>query len=124
MEIDGRSIFGYFADRNEAEKAKERLVQAGFRDTILDTVRHDGAVGESTPTLAPQIDSLSDLTLGTETHDDDSGILLAADPSASGLASSADPPSNKAWLIVTLTDGTDEQVERAVKILKSHGAEV
>ena len=38
VKIDGRSVFGYFADRNDAEEAKERLIKAGFDDTALDSV--------------------------------------------------------------------------------------
>ncbi len=123
MEIDGRSIFGYFSDRNDAEQAKEQLLRAGFNDTQLDSVRHDEPIGASTPTLSAQFDSLSELTLGTQTGDD-TGILLAADTAASGMAGRGQPPLDKAWLIVTVTDGSDEQVERAVKILKSNGADV
>ncbi len=33
-------------------------------------------------------------------------------------------PSEQAWMVVTLTDGSDVQVERATKILKQFGGEV
>lgn len=38
-------------------------------------------------------------------------------------AMEADPAAT-AWMVVTLTDGSDVQVERATKILKQYGGEV
>ena len=46
MRIEGRSIFGYFADRRDAEQAKERLVAAGFNDTQLDSGARIAAMAE------------------------------------------------------------------------------
>lgn len=122
MKIEGRSIFGYFADRNDAEQAKERLVAAGFEDTQLDSVRHDRG-GDYRP-LTGGIDSLSNLVLGSDVESDDAGILLAANPSASGFASGDAGVREKAWLVVTVTDGSDEEVERAVQIVKHYGGDV
>lgn len=124
MQIEGRSIFGYFSDRNDAESAKEQLRKAGFEDTQLDAVRHDGAVGSATRPISGEISSLSDLTMGADSEGDDTGILLSADPAASGLARGDLGEGAKAWLVVTVTDGSDQEVERAVKILKSHGGDV
>lgn len=127
MNIDGRSVFGYFTDRNDAEQAMEQLVSAGFdkSDLGLDSIRDSGAVGTPSRPISGSIGSLSELTLGTPHIGDDTGILLSADPSASGLASQSDGViPEKAWVLVAVTDGSDEEVERAVKILKRHGADV
>lgn len=128
MRIEGRSVFGYFADRNDAEEAKERLVRAGFSETELDAVSRYGDGGGGAEVVhnvtTGRFDSLADLTLGLETGGDDRGPLLAADAAASGYAADGTGPREKAWLVVTVTDGSDQEVERAVKILKSYGGEV
>jgi len=124
MQIKGRSLFGYFSDRNEAEAAKELLMRAGLGETQVDSTGSGRFVGGGAPAISGTFDSLSELTLGVETQGDDSGILLSADPSASGLASSEEMPQGKAWLVVTVTNGSDEEVERAVKIIKRCGGDV
>lgn len=126
VKIDGRSVFGYFADRNDAEEAKERLIKAGFDDTALDSVSRfqgDGPDDHINP-MTGGFGSLADLTLSADVEGDDTGILLAADPSASGFAADSTGLQEKAWLVVAVTDGSDQEVERAVKILKSYGADV
>lgn len=126
MEIDGRSIFGYFSDQASAEEARELLLQAGFHDVQLDTVSgtdQEGRVDRLTNPLTGGFGSLSALTTGAGVGDD-TGILLAADNTASGYGAGGAGPRGLGWMIVAVTDGTDEEVERAVKILKSHGADV
>lgn len=128
MKTDGRSIFGYFTDRNDAESAKDRLIQAGIEDIQLDSVSRTSQGGRPDQLFNPStgdFDSLSRLTMGADVGalGDDTGILLSADTSASGYGGGAEP-QEAAWMIVAVTDGSDAQVERAVKIMKSHGANV
>lgn len=114
MRIDDRSIFGYFTDRQDAERAQEQLRSAGFDQTHLDALRHGDRIDAP---LTMGVDSGTDVG-------DDTGVLLGADPAASGLAAPDEAPVGKAWLVVALTDGSDEKVERAVKILKRYGGDV
>lgn len=126
MEIQGRSITAYFADRNDAEEAKERLQQAGLADTQLDSVSRFDATGTDTlqnPSTG-RFGSLSSLTMGADPSPPDAGALLAADPAASGYAADSTGVHEKAWMVITVTDGSDVEVERAVKILKQYGGEV
>lgn len=126
MRIDGRSVFGYFSDRQEAEEAYKMLSQAGFHDIALDEVSgtdQDARPDAWTNPLTGDFGSLSSLTLGADVGDD-AGILLAADNSASGYGAGGAGPRGLSWMVVAVTDGSDVEVERAVKILKSHGAEV
>ena len=51
-------------------------------------------------------------------------MLLAAHASASGFAADSTGVREKAWLVVTVTDGSDEEVERAVQIVKHYGGDV
>lgn len=126
MEIQGRSITAYFADRNDAEEAKERLLQAGLVETQLDSISRFDATGTDAlqnPTTG-EFGSLSALTMGADPSSPDAGALLAADPTASGYAADGTGVREKAWMVITVTDGSDVQVERAVKILKQYGGEV
>lgn len=125
MEIEGHSVFGYFNDINDAQKAEKQLREAGFDDTQLDAIGNDTAIDTISNPLTGNIKSLAHLTLGTDVdHGDDRGILRAADPSASGLAGKGLGDEGKAWLVVTVTDGQPEQIDRAVEILESCGGEV
>src|SRR5690625_1153795 len=100
MDTKGRSVFGYFTDRHDAEKAMEQLLSAGLSESSLDSLQDGGGVGTPARPISGSIDSLSELTLGIESSGDDSGILLSADPDASGLASETDGMSpEKAWLL-------------------------
>ena len=127
MRIEGRSIFGYFSDRNAANEAAERLRQAGFSDTQVDSVSLTSQRGRTDELFNPstgRFGSLSQLTMGAEPDGDASGILLSAGSSASGYASGDTQADGHGWMVVALTDGSDMEVERAVKILKSHGGDV
>lgn len=64
------------------------------------------------PAITGDISSLADLTLSNGADGDDSAVLLAAHPSASGMAGDGAGPQEKNWLVVTVTDGEPEEVER------------
>lgn len=127
MRIEGRSVFGYFSDRNAAAEAAQRLQQAGFSDTQLDSTSLTSQRGRTQDPVNPstgQFGSLSQLTMGADPQSDAAGVLLSADSSASGYAADNAGVDGHGWMVVAVTDGSDAEVERAVKILKSHGGDV
>src|SRR5690606_6466578 len=127
MQIEGRSVFGYFSDQDAAQQAAHRLRQAGFSDTQLDALSatsQEGRVDEPFNPSTGRFASLSQLVMGADPSEETSGILLSADASASGLATGDAHAQGHGWMVVALTDGSDVQVERAVKIIKSHGGDV
>jgi len=132
----GRSILGYFAHREQAERAKEHLRRAGFETVQVDSLSSPAAGSQQLRNpLTGDVDSLAALTgaaglsaLDEETGDGPRGggggpdPLLAADPDASGLAHEvgADPglPA-PAWMVTVVT--TEDHVNRAVHILEDAG---
>lgn len=127
MHIEGRSVFGYFSDRNAAVQALQRLQQAGFSHAQLDSLSLTSQRGRLEEVVNPStgdFGSLSQLTMGETPASDSAGILLSADPSASGYATGDVGAEGHGWMVVAVTDGSDVEVERAVKILKSHGGDV
>ena len=109
------------------EEAAERLRRAGFIDTQLDTVSATSQGGRAEEPFNPStgsFGSLSQLVMGAEPENDASGILLSADASASGYAAGNAHADGHGWMVVAVTDGSDVEVERAVKIIKSHGGDV
>ncbi len=122
MRVEGRTILAYFHDPGRAKEAWRALVDAGFReeDMQLDRIsRYPGAGTEvyQNPQVG-RVGSLARLTLGANVGSDDAGILLAADPSASGLADTR--PAEMAWLLA-LVAPDDQTAERAREILRQYG---
>lgn len=128
MKLIGRSILGYYTRREDAERAMSRLRRAGFETVQLDRIGRYG--GEETEQLhnplTGSFDSLADLTAGADTDgDDDSGVLIAADTSASGLAHGSNYDEGieeRAWVVTVVT--TEDRANRAVQILEEAGGTV
>ena|GEM_PF-1597503 len=128
MNIDGRSVLGYFDDQDDAEKAKERLIAAGFPRTGIDVARRGAAVPSAhDASLAGGAGFTSDQTHEPAPYAHDGSILLAADPALgahwNGYSTEGAKPGTD-WLVVTVTDGSDTEVERAVQIIKHYGGDV
>lgn len=118
-----RSILAYFADQEAAEKGADTLRKAGFAEVQVDRVSQYPEMEDNRlfNPLTSNFASLSNLTLGALASGDE-GILLAADPSASGMAGS-EPPPDRAWLVAAVTDDPG-QVEEARRVLHAMGARV
>ena len=126
MSIDGRSIYGYFSSLNDAEKARERLIAAGFVHAVISAShRADAASPGGGLGSYPYGDAgdLSNLMSGAEPLSEVGNILLGAAP-ASGLHAGASAQAGPEWLVMAVTDGSDTEVERAVQIIKQFGGDV
>lgn len=130
MKLIGRSILAYYTHRGQAEDAQAQLRRQGFDTVQLDRISRYG--GESAQQLHNPLTgafgSLASLSAGADTDgDDDAGVLIAADTSASGFADGggadyAPGVHEQAWLITVVT--SEDRANRAVHILEETGGTV
>jgi hypothetical protein len=118
-----RSILAFFPSGPKAQTALDELKQAGYTEVQMD---HIGRFG-----FDPEVDldrvgrdatSLAASTLAPEQNlDDDTRVLLAAMPAASGMAGHIDE-DGAAFLVTVVTD--EDQVDQAVRIVQQLGGRV
>lgn len=111
-----RSILAYFADENSAQMAAARLKALGFSDIQIDTVSRF-PYGKASRGFKG---SLSSLVIGQD-YDRSLGVLLASDPSVSGMSSS-DMAGSYPYLVTLVTE--NEKADSALNILREYGAYV
>lgn len=124
-----RSILAYFPSSTKAQSAMEELKAAGIKEVQLDRVSRYGVNTdkEINNPIAGQAETITGLTLySADTdrfNDNDARVLMAADPSVSGMAGKGyGLAGGKAFLVTVVT--SSEKVDQAVAILKSHGGMV
>jgi len=123
-----RSILSYFSASDQAQKAIDALKKAGINEVRLDRVSRYGAVPDkeyNNPINNAQ--SLTGITMfSSETNEitgSDAGVLLGADPSASGYGcADYGVAGGRAFLVTVVTN--EKQLDKAVEIIKQHGGEV
>jgi hypothetical protein len=124
-----RAIIAYFPSSTKAEKAITALDQAGFPQASLKRVSKFGVVRNASfdNALNGQAETLTGLALFSANTDKDMNqserILMAADPSVSGMSALGYGLAGSTSFSV-IAFAPEEQVEKAVQILKDHGGEV
>ncbi|MFS8572347.1 MAG: hypothetical protein LOD85_04880 [Clostridia bacterium] len=113
MSMTGHSIFGIFQHPQAARDAARLLRQAGFSRIWLEPA--DSHLDADLHVPGPEMEALYSWTPDTAVH----GGL---EPHGAGGWPS--PGAASQWFVVTETDGSDTQIERAVKIIKLHGGHV
>ncbi len=113
-----RSVLASFHSESEANKAQERIKQLGV---IATQVAHFSAYGrpdneDPIHAISGDISSLANLSMNTSVGSRDAGILLSADPAASGMSDGDDRITGRDWLLTVVC--ADNQVETVVKIIK------
>lgn len=116
-----RSILASFSAGPKAETALRELKAAGFGTTQLDRVGRYGFrpdTDQQRPAIAGKEESLTAAVLSPAQLDEESAVLLAATPEASGLA---DPVTEDRgpFLLTVVTD--EAGVSEAVEIIQRHG---
>lgn len=119
-----RSILAYFNTPDQAERALERLKTLKLVDSRIE--RFDGMPGEGVQQIMNPINgsfgSLGDLTLAGDFESTGTGILAAANVSASGY-SSGGPDNRVSGRDILLTAIIEEQdFEQAQQIVQECGA--
>lgn len=120
---DRHTLLAYFPSRAQAQKARDALAAEGFGELQIDRVSRYGTESASilTNPVTGGFTSLANLTLGSQDAGDDEGALMAADPTASGLAEGVGV-REKGYLLTVVT--RHERVNRAREIVEQEGGEV
>ena len=122
-----RSILSSFPSSGQARKAVEALKNAGLTEVQLDRVSRYGVeIDAHYNNPINRAETLTGPTLysrNAKDMDDNTRVLLAADPSASGYGcDDYGVAGGRAFLVTVVAD--EGQVDRAVEIIKQHGGEV
>ncbi|WP_018131051.1 hypothetical protein [Effusibacillus pohliae] len=115
-----QAILASFKDPDVAQKASEELQKMGIETVQIDRVSpYPGQPAQRLMNpITGKIPSLGDVTLGMDDISSrDASVLIAADPSASGL--SGDPVSGEDILMTVVCP--KDKVEQAVEVIKQHG---
>lgn len=121
-----RSILAYFPSSGKAQQAVKELEAAGYTTVSLDRVSRYGVEEDAgiDYALAGMGQTISGLTLySTGAAGGDFRVLRAVDPAASGYGAVDYGTAGGHAFLVTVVTG-EEKVDRAVEILKKHGATV
>lgn len=115
-----RSILAGFPSEEAARRAAGELRRMGFESVQVERVSlHPGEEGRRRQQpLSGRIESLAGLTLGADVDNPDRGAALAADPSASGLASG---PLAQQWPYLLTAVVPREQAGRVAEVVRRHG---
>lgn len=113
-----RSVFASFKSQPDAQAVQEKVKRLGISDT---QVAHFSAYGtpdgdRSIIPISGDIPSLAALTLGAEVSSRDAGILMSADPAASGMSDGEGRITGRDWLLTVVCP--EDQVETVVELIK------
>lgn len=113
-----RTVLSSFYTQEEAKKAAERIEGIGVETTKVDELHAFGGIHAEQHAfpITGDIPSLASITLDTSIRSRDAGIMLAADPSASGMADREGNDIGRNWLLTVVCE--DALVEEVVQIIK------
>lgn len=116
-----KSVIAYFKTREEAEEAAHKLQALRALDTSVDTFsRFPGAaVTGSVAPVSGDISSLASLTLNANADTRDAGMLLAADPGASGLAGGSPTVTGRNYVLAAVVP--EEAHHQALRVVEQSG---
>jgi hypothetical protein len=119
-----RSILARFAHGPEAEQTLMQLKEADFAEVQMDRIGKFGVdpdVDMERPAIAGDEPSLAAATLEPAQMDDNTRILMAAMPEASGMAGPYTADQTP-FLVTVLTH--QDRVQEAVRIIEENGGRV
>jgi len=124
-----KSIFGYFEESGQAQRAKKKLENLGYSKVQVDRVSRYGTDfnSEYNNPVAGQAETQTGLTLYSTNQDrfsnTDSRALKNADPSVYSMANyDYGIAGGKAFLLVAVVN--DQDTDTVVDIIKSEGGSV
>lgn len=119
-----RSILAYFKSPEQAKEALAKVKSLKLVDSAID--RFDGYPGDGMDhimnPLTSDFPSLSNLTLGGDFTDRNSGILAATSVSASGFSSGGPDNMVTGYDILLTLVIEEEDYDKALKIVQDAGA--
>lgn len=114
-----RSILSSFLTEDDAQTAAQKVKDLGIEVAKVDPLRTLGPDIHSFP-ITGNLPSLASLTLDVSPSSHEDGVLLAADPSASGMSDGDDTRDDMArrnYLLTVVCD--DSLVDEAVSVIKA-----
>jgi len=120
LEKGERSIISYFPSSTKAQKAMDELKKSGYQTMEMNKVGFYRAMTNAEyNNPINRASSLAALTMYSDGGmDKNPGILLAADPSASGLSTGGELVGGKGFSVVVVTN--EEGLNKAVKIIEKN----
>lgn len=125
MQPGERSILAYFSSDNEARQAAEQIQQMGIEEIQIDRIaRYPADSNAGIDNALTGEPNLSDLTaFGGDTdsfHSNDSRVMVAADPSVSGIGNTNyGVAGGRSFLLTVVTD--EQKAQRVEEIIKQRG---
>ncbi|MZP30196.1 hypothetical protein GTO91_10795 [Heliobacterium undosum] len=120
-----KTILAFFNTPEAAEAAKQQLTGQGYETVQVDQVSHmpnpDSAERYFSPLTGDERRSLTSLVEGIE-RDNDTRVMAAAMPTASGMADGATFVTGENYLVTVVCDS--ERQEQAKGLLAAHGGNV
>ncbi|MGE5676412.1 MAG: hypothetical protein ACM3XM_21445 [Mycobacterium leprae] len=124
LEPGERSILATFGQDIAAQEAEQELRAAGFNQVGLDRTGafgYDPRADGDLPAISGKTSSLAKLTLSPSQLGDESRVLMAAMPEASGMAGSP-TQLTQPFLLTVVTN--DQGYAQAADIIARHGGRV
>jgi len=114
-----RTVLSSFYSQSDAEAAAIQIHELGVETVQVDELHRYPTHSVSRPlyTISGDIPSLASLTLHSTPYSRDAAVLLATDPSASGMADGRDNITGRNFLLTVVCPEND--VESVVSIIKS-----
>ncbi|MCL6441969.1 MAG: hypothetical protein K6T83_00655 [Alicyclobacillus sp.] len=115
-----RTVLASFYSAADAKQAAEQIHALGIEVAQVDTLHaHPGVESDVDSFLiSGDIPSLSAITLNT-LGSRDANVLLAADPSASGMGDGQDNVTGRNYLLTVVSP--ESQVDEVVRVIKACG---
>lgn len=129
MSPDEQSILATFPSSTKAQAAMEELKEQGFNEVRLDRIDRFGVTSDAqyNSAISGQAETLTGLTVYSSDTDsfnnNDARILLAADPSVSGMAARGYGVAGGEGFLVSMVC-SKEKTDQALKILREKGGQV
>ncbi|TYO96148.1 hypothetical protein [Desulfallas thermosapovorans] len=124
-----RALLAYFPNSDAAELAAKELRESGYNNVQVDRVSRFGATNdkEINNALMGRAETITGLTLysaGTDSFvDNDTRVLLGADPSVSGYGNHDYGVAGGSVFMVTVVT-TGDYAGQAEEIIKSNGGKI
>lgn len=116
--VSDRTVLASFYTSEEANQAKQQMLRFGVETAQVDQ-RHRYAPLVPLPDaflITGNISSLVTITSHETPSSDDSKVMLAADPSASGLSGSLDDAAGRNYILTVICK--DEKVDKVVQAIR------
>lgn len=116
-----RTVLSSFYSEADAKRAERQIQSLGIEVTQVSELHaYPGDMPDRRAfPISGKIPSLASLTLNTDPSSRDAGVLLAADPAASGMTDGADNVTGRNFLLTVVCP--EAQVEQVVNIIKDCG---